>query len=128
MLPSGRPYFEAFMGTLMASGVAVPLYPPTRIHRLEEHVRRQARIMANAQASLLVTFEEVKKIGGLWKSRCSRARRHCDTRRTGTASPVARGCKRAPATWHSCNTLPGSTGDPKGSCLPTRTSSQTSAR
>jgi acyl carrier protein len=68
MLPSGRPYFEAFMGTLMASGVAVPLYPPTRIHRLEEHVRRQARIMANAQASLLVTFEEVKKIGGLLKS------------------------------------------------------------
>ena len=56
MLPSGRPYFETFMGTLMASCVAVPLYPPTRIQRLEEHVRRQARIMANAQASVLVTF------------------------------------------------------------------------
>ena len=68
MLPSGRPYFETFMGTLMASCVAVPLYPPTRIQRLEEHVRRQARIMANAQASVLVTFEEVKKIGGLLKS------------------------------------------------------------
>jgi hypothetical protein len=40
----------------MASCVAVPLYPPTRIQRLEEHVRRQARIMANAQASVLVTF------------------------------------------------------------------------
>ena len=68
MLPSGRPYFETFMGTLMASCVAVPLYPPTRIQRLEEHVRRQVRIMANAQASVLVTFEEVKKIGGLLKS------------------------------------------------------------
>ena len=52
----------------MASCVAVPLYPPTRIQRLEEHVRRQARIMANAQAAVLVTFEEVKKIGGLLKS------------------------------------------------------------
>ena len=68
MLPSGRPYFETFMGILMASGVAVPLYPPTRIHRLEEHVRRQARIMANARASVLVTFEEVKRIAGLLKS------------------------------------------------------------
>jgi len=68
MLPSGRAYFETFMGTLMASGVAVPLYPPTRIHRIEEHVRRQARIMANAQTSVLVTFEEVKKISGLLKS------------------------------------------------------------
>jgi acyl-CoA synthetase (AMP-forming)/AMP-acid ligase II len=68
MLPSGRPYLETFLGTLMASCVAVPLYPPTRIQRLEEHVRRQARIMANAQASVLVTFEEVKKIGGLLKS------------------------------------------------------------
>jgi acyl-CoA synthetase (AMP-forming)/AMP-acid ligase II len=68
MLPSGRPYLETFLGTLMASCVAVPLYPPMRIQRLEEHVRRQARIMANAQASVLVTFEEVKKIGGLLKS------------------------------------------------------------
>jgi 1-acyl-sn-glycerol-3-phosphate acyltransferase len=68
MLPSGRPYFETFMGTLMAAAVAVPLYPPTRIHRLEEHVRRQARIMANAQTSVLVTFEGVKKIGSLLKS------------------------------------------------------------
>jgi acyl-CoA synthetase (AMP-forming)/AMP-acid ligase II len=46
----------------------VPLYPPTSIQRLEEHVRREARIMANAQAAVLVTFEEVKKIGGLLKS------------------------------------------------------------
>lgn len=52
MLPSGRAYFESFVGTLMASGVAVPLYPPTRIHRIEEHVRRQARIMANARELL----------------------------------------------------------------------------
>ena len=68
MLPSGRAYFESFTGTLMASGVPVPLYPPTRIHRIEEHVRRQARIMANAQTSALITFDEVKKISGLLKS------------------------------------------------------------
>jgi 1-acyl-sn-glycerol-3-phosphate acyltransferase len=68
MLPSGRAYFETFMGTLMASGVPVPLYPPTRIHRIEEHVRRQAGIMGNAQTSVLITFDEVKKISGLLKS------------------------------------------------------------
>jgi len=116
MLPSGRPYFETFMGTLMASGAAVPLYPPTRIHRLEEHVRRQARIMANAQASILVTFEEVKRIGGLLKALLP------DLRAIVTPAELARepGGERLRARGGDLAFLQytsGSTGDPKGVML-----------
>ena len=116
MLPSGRTYFETFMGTLMASGVAVPLYPPTRIHRLEEHVRRQARIMANAQASVLVTFEEVRKISGLLKSLLPGLR--------AIATPAGLACEprgeRLRARGVDLAFLQytsGSTGDPKGVML-----------
>jgi non-ribosomal peptide synthetase component F len=83
MLPSGRPYFETFMGTLMASCVAVPLYPPTRIQRLEEHVRRQVRIMANAQTSVLVTFEEVKEDRRTAEVASARPPSHRDSWRAG---------------------------------------------
>ena len=55
MLPTGRGYFTAFMGTLMAGGVAVPIYPPARPSGLEEHPRRQGAILGNARAALLVT-------------------------------------------------------------------------
>ncbi len=116
MLPSGRPYFETFMGTLMASGVAVPLYPPTRIHRLEEHVRRQARIMANARASVLVTFEEVKRIGGLLKSLLPDLRAIV-TPTELARQPVGESVRARGRDLAFLQYTSGSTGDPKGVML-----------
>ena len=58
MLPPGREYFTAFFGVLLAGGVPVPLYPPTRPARIEEHLRRQVRILENCAPRMLVTVRE----------------------------------------------------------------------
>lgn len=67
MLQTCRDYFEAFFGILMAGGVPVPLYPPARRSKLEEHMRRQAAILANARAPLLIASEETRPAGRLLK-------------------------------------------------------------
>ena len=58
MLPTCRDYFVVSMGVLMAGGVPVPIYPPARLSVLEEHLRRQALLLENAGASVLVTVPE----------------------------------------------------------------------
>ncbi|MCX7892678.1 MAG: AMP-binding protein [Burkholderiales bacterium] len=62
MLPSGLEFFAVYYGILIAGGVPVPIYPPFRMATVEDHLRRQAGILANAQAQLLVTVPEAKLI------------------------------------------------------------------
>jgi hypothetical protein len=33
----------------------VPIYPPARLSQIEEHVRRHAGILSNAEATILIT-------------------------------------------------------------------------
>ena len=54
MLPTHPDYFDAFCGVLLAGGVPVPVYPPSRPSLLEDHLRRQARILRDVRASLLI--------------------------------------------------------------------------
>jgi 1-acyl-sn-glycerol-3-phosphate acyltransferase len=58
MLPTGADFFAAFMGVLGAGGVPAPIYPPWRMSQIEEHLRRQARILAAAEVSALIAFPE----------------------------------------------------------------------
>ena len=58
MLPTGRGFFEAFFGALLAGAVPVPMYPPIRLSQLEEHLRRQAGILRNSESALLIVPEE----------------------------------------------------------------------
>ncbi len=60
MLPTGRAYFVCFVGILLVGAVPVPLYPPFRATQLEEHLRRQAGILANCLAPLLITAAELQ--------------------------------------------------------------------
>ena len=62
MLPTSRDFFRAFLGILLAGAVPVPIYPPARWAQIEEHLRRQARILDNCRAALLVTLSEGKRV------------------------------------------------------------------
>ncbi|MBI3326481.1 MAG: AMP-binding protein [Nitrospinae bacterium] len=65
MLPTSRDFFDSFCGILLAGGVPVPIYPPTRLSQIEEHLRRQAGILNNARVSTLITVPEAKRLARL---------------------------------------------------------------
>lgn len=117
MLPTGREFFAAFYGALYAGCVPVPLYPPARPSQLEDHMRRIAGIVANAEAAMLITDDRAKALGYLLRAHCE-ALRH-----VATAEELSS---------HGLSTMPprpgaqdiaflqytsGSTGNPKGVVL-----------
>jgi 1-acyl-sn-glycerol-3-phosphate acyltransferase len=63
MLPTSRDFFAAFTGILLAGAVPVPIYPPFRASQLEDHLRRQALILENAQARLLIATPATARPG-----------------------------------------------------------------
>lgn len=67
MLPTGHDYFYGFFGALYANAIPVPLYPPMRASQLEEHLRRQAAVLNNAQAKVMITVPEAKRLATLIK-------------------------------------------------------------
>lgn len=69
MLPTSREYFFSFLGTLLAGGIPVPIYPPLRRSQLKDHLDRHAGILANAQTVLLITVIEAQSVAHLLKAR-----------------------------------------------------------
>ncbi|MDF2155378.1 AMP-binding protein [Vibrio sp. CAU 1672] len=67
MLPTSNDYFYSFFGILYARAVPVPIYPPARIQQIEDHLKRHASILNNAQARLLITVPEAKALAQLLK-------------------------------------------------------------
>jgi fatty-acyl-CoA synthase len=65
MLPTGREFFLTFAGVLLAGGVPVPIYPPVRADRIAEYAERQSAILRNAEARLLITFDEAARVAKL---------------------------------------------------------------
>ncbi|MFQ6023722.1 MAG: AMP-binding protein [Acidiferrobacterales bacterium] len=68
MLPTSHEYLFTFFGILLAGGLPVPIYPPARLAQIEDHLRRHAGILSNAQASILVTVPEAKPLTRLLRS------------------------------------------------------------
>ncbi len=70
MLPSGLDFFRCFLGILVAGAVPVPIYPPARPAQLEDHLRRQAGILRNCEARVLVTFDRVRPLARMLTGLC----------------------------------------------------------
>jgi 1-acyl-sn-glycerol-3-phosphate acyltransferase len=69
MLPTSPEYFAVYLGILRAGAIPVPIYPPARASQLEDHVLRHAGILANAQATLMVTVPEALVVARLLQAR-----------------------------------------------------------
>jgi 1-acyl-sn-glycerol-3-phosphate acyltransferase len=67
MLPTREAFFAAFFGVLYAGGVPTPIYPPARPSQIEEHLKRQAGILRNARAVLLIAAREASAVARLLK-------------------------------------------------------------
>ena len=69
MLPTSRQFFESFYGILLTGGIPAPIYPPARPSQVEAHMRRQADILDNARAVMLITSPQVQRLAYLLKPR-----------------------------------------------------------
>ncbi|HEV2306135.1 MAG TPA: AMP-binding protein [Candidatus Acidoferrales bacterium] len=65
MLPTCADFFWTFAGAILAGAIPVPIYPPFRADRIEEYAERQAAILRNAEARLLVTFRSAESVAKL---------------------------------------------------------------
>ncbi len=63
MLPTSRDYLFSFFGILLAGGIPVPVYPPLRPSQIEDHLRRHAKILDNAETVILITVAQAQRVG-----------------------------------------------------------------
>jgi 1-acyl-sn-glycerol-3-phosphate acyltransferase len=116
MLPTGRDYLACFFGALLAGGIPVPIYPPARLAQIEDHLRRHARILDNAQAVFIVTVPQAKTVAALLREQAP-GLKEIVTPEELDAEPMSLLYRAAPDDIAFLQYTSGSTGDPKGVVL-----------
>ena len=62
--PTSMEFVDAFFGTILAGALPVPLYPPVRLHRLEEYQARTIRMLRAVEAVLVLAESRVRRVLG----------------------------------------------------------------